>query len=119
MKERVAGLKKRDYKQQPRKDQCGAGQKMQNSVGQRLYYRHPCGLKFHISLSFYQVNRAQAERLYTIAAEYAGLTGSETLLDLYFQEPVQSVFPWRKNAKRVIGVEVVEQAVEDARKTRI
>lgn len=43
-----------------------------------------CGLHFSLSpQSFYQVNRTQAERLYALAAEAAGLTGEETLLDLY------------------------------------
>ena len=43
-----------------------------------------CGLRFRLSVpSFYQVNRAQAERLYGKAREFAGLTGRETVLDLY------------------------------------
>lgn len=75
-----------------------------------------CGLKFNISpMSFYQVNRSQAERLYTIAGKYAGLTGSETLLDLYCGTGTIGLSMADK-AKNVIGVEIIEQAVEDAKK---
>lgn len=74
-----------------------------------------CGLRFRLSpRSFYQVNRSQAEKLYSIAAQFAGLTGTETLLDLYCGTGTigLSMAKW---AGQVIGVEVVAQAVEDAR----
>lgn len=75
-----------------------------------------CGLTFDISpLSFYQVNRDQAERLYALAGEYAGLTGGETLLDLYCGTGTIGL-SMARNAGRVIGVEIVEQAVEDAKR---
>lgn len=75
-----------------------------------------CGLRFFLSpLSFYQVNRAQAERLYQKAAEYAALTGAETLLDLYCGTGTIGLTMAGK-AKQVIGVEVVPEAVEDARR---
>lgn len=75
-----------------------------------------CGLRFFISpLSFYQVNRSQAERLYQKAAEYAALTGRETLLDLYCGAGTIGLTMAGK-AKQVIGVEVVPQAVEDAKR---
>ncbi len=75
-----------------------------------------CGLKFNISpMSFYQVNRDQAERLYAIAGEYAALTGSETLLDLYCGTGTIGLSMADK-AGKVIGVELVPQAVEDAKK---
>ena len=74
-----------------------------------------CGLKFRISpLSFYQVNRRQAERLYAIAAEFAGLSGGETVLDLYCGTGTVGL-SMAKKAGRVIGVEIVPQAVEDAK----
>ena len=74
-----------------------------------------CSLKFRISpLSFYQVNRDQAERLYNKAAEYAGLTGSETVLDLYCGAGTIGLSMASK-AKEIIGVEIVPQAVEDAK----
>ncbi len=72
-------------------------------------------LTFHISpLSFYQVNPVQTEKLYSLALEYAGLTGRETVWDLYCGIGTISLF-LASNAKKVYGVEVVLQAVEDAR----
>ena len=74
-----------------------------------------CGLQFEISpLSFYQVNHDQAERLYETAAEYAGLSGGETLLDLYCGTGTIGL-SMAKAAGRVIGVELVREAVENAR----
>jgi 23S rRNA (uracil1939-C5)-methyltransferase len=74
-----------------------------------------CGLKIEISpLSFYQVNRAQAELLYNIVAEFAQLTGDEILLDLYCGTGTIGL-SMAHRAKKVIGVEVVSQAVENAR----
>lgn len=75
-----------------------------------------CGLKFRISpLSFYQVNRDQAERLYGIAADYAGLQADETLLDLYCGTGTIGLSMAGK-AKSLIGVEIIPQAIEDARR---
>ncbi|MBQ8014936.1 MAG: 23S rRNA (uracil(1939)-C(5))-methyltransferase RlmD [Clostridia bacterium] len=74
-----------------------------------------CGLKFRISpLSFYQVNRNQAEKLYNKAAEYAGLTGGETVMDLYCGAGTIGL-SMAKNAKEVIGVEIVPEAIVDAK----
>ena len=73
------------------------------------------GLKFHISpLSFYQVNPFQTEKLYSLALEYAGLTGHETVWDLYCGIGTISLFLAEK-AKRVYGIEIIPQAIEDAR----
>ena len=73
------------------------------------------GLHFDISpLSFYQVNPRQAERLYEKAAEYAGLTGSETVLDLYCGAGTIGLTMASKS-KRIIGVEIVPEAVGDAK----
>ncbi len=75
-----------------------------------------CGLKFRISpLSFYQVNRDQAERLYTIAAEFADLKPHETLLDLYCGTGTIGLSMSHK-VKHLIGVEIIPQAIEDAKK---
>ena len=72
-------------------------------------------LTFHISpLSFYQVNPVQTEKLYSLALEYAGLTGQETVWDLYCGIGTISLFLAGK-AKGVYGVEVVPQAIEDAK----
>ena len=74
-----------------------------------------CGLKFRISpLSFYQVNRNQAEKLYNKAAEYAALTGNETVLDLYCGAGTIGLSMAQK-AKEIIGVEIVPEAIEDAK----
>lgn len=73
-----------------------------------------CGLEFRLSpLSFYQVNRDQAERLYGKAAEYACLTGKETVLDLYCGTGTIGL-TMAKNAGQIIGVEVIPEAIEDA-----
>ncbi len=75
-----------------------------------------CGLRFRLSPhSFYQVNHAQTERLYALAAQAAGLTGGEVLLDMYCGTGTIGLSMADK-AGQVIGVEVVPQAVEDARR---
>ena len=72
-------------------------------------------LTFKISpLSFYQVNPMQTEKLYSLALEYAGLTGKETVWDLYCGIGTISLF-MAGSAKQVYGVEIVPQAIEDAR----
>lgn len=72
-------------------------------------------LTFKISpLSFYQVNPVQTEKLYSTALEYAGLTGKETVWDLYCGIGTISLF-LAAGAKKVYGVEIVPQAIEDAR----
>ena len=74
------------------------------------------GVKYQISpLSFYQVNPAQTVKLYGTALEYAGLTGEETVWDLYCGIGTISLFLAQK-AKKVYGVEIVSQAIEDARR---
>ncbi len=73
-----------------------------------------CGLTFRLSVpSFYQVNPAQTEVLYGKALEFAGLTGTETVLDLYCGIGTISLVMARK-AGMVWGAEVVPQAVDDA-----
>ncbi|MCM1258901.1 MAG: 23S rRNA (uracil(1939)-C(5))-methyltransferase RlmD [Roseburia sp.] len=64
--------------------------------------------------SFYQVNPLQTEKLYSLVMEYAGLTGEETVWDLYCGIGTISLF-LAAHAKRVFGVEIVPKAVEDAR----
>ena len=72
-------------------------------------------LTFHISPhSFYQVNPLQTTRLYQTALDLAELTGCETVLDLYCGIGTISLFA-AKYARRVIGVEVVPQAIENAK----
>lgn len=70
---------------------------------------------FRISpLSFYQVNSVQTERLYAKALEFASLTGSETVLDAYCGIGTISLFLAQK-AQKVYGVEVVPEAIENAK----
>lgn len=72
-------------------------------------------VEFFISpLSFYQVNPIQTEKLYSIALEFAGLTGQETVWDLYCGIGTISLF-LAKRAKKVYGVEIVADAIADAR----
>lgn len=64
--------------------------------------------------SFFQVNPIQTEKLYGKALEYAGLTGKETVWDLYCGIGTISLFVARQ-AKQVYGVEIIPQAIEDAK----
>ena len=72
-------------------------------------------IAYHISpQSFYQVNPVQTEKLYSLALSYAGLTGKETVWDLYCGIGTISLFLAQK-AGKVYGVEIVPQAIEDAK----
>ena len=73
-------------------------------------------LEFIISpKSFFQTNTKQAENLYSIAKDFAGLTGNEIVYDLYCGTGSIGIFVSDK-AKKIIGVEVIEDAIEDAKK---
>ena len=73
-------------------------------------------ISYRISpLSFYQVNPEQTKKLYELALEYAGLTGSEVVWDLYCGIGTISLFLAQK-ARLVYGVEIIPQAIEDAKK---
>ena len=73
-----------------------------------------CGLTFRLSApAFYQVNRDQAERLYGKAVEFAGLTGRETVLDLYCGAGTITL-AMARYAGRVIGAEIVPEAIANA-----
>ena len=73
------------------------------------------GLKFSINAkSFYQTNSDQAYELYKITRDFAGLTGNETVYDLYTGTGTIAQFV-SKNAKKVIGVESVPEAISDAK----
>ena len=77
------------------------------------------GVTFRISpQSFYQVNPVQTEKLYSTALEYAGLTGNETVWDLYCGIGTISLF-LAHHAKKVCGVEIVSQAIDDARRNAV
>ena len=74
-----------------------------------------CGLNFRLSpRSFYQVNHHQAQRLYEAAIDRAGITKEDTVLDLYCGVGTITL-AMAKSAGKVIGVEVIPQAVQDAK----
>ena len=74
-----------------------------------------CGKRFRISAkSFYQINPVQTEKLYGTAIEFAGLTGKETVLDAYCGTGTIGIVASDK-AKQVVGVELNEDAVRDAK----
>ncbi len=84
--------------------------------GSDVIYDELDGIRFAISArSFYQVNPEQTVALYRKAVEYAGLTGSESVIDAYCGIGTISLFLARQ-AGRVYGVEVVPEAIEDARR---
>ncbi|CAN5511328.1 23S rRNA (uracil(1939)-C(5))-methyltransferase RlmD [soil metagenome] len=64
--------------------------------------------------SFFQTNTKQAEKLYTITSDFAGLTGNEIVYDLYCGTGSIGIF-LSKLAKKIIGVEVISEAIEDAK----
>ena len=91
------------------------GRKYRTLWGQDFLMDTLCGLTFKLSVpSFYQVNRAQAQVLYGKALEFAGLTGEETVLDLYCGTGTITLC-LAKQAKRAIGAEIVPPAIEDAK----
>lgn len=83
--------------------------------GEEAIYDYIGEFKFKISpLSFFQVSPIQTEVLYGKALEYAGLKGEETVFDAYCGIGTISLF-LSKKAKKVYGVEIVPQAIEDAK----
>ena len=83
--------------------------------GNEAMYEYMEDLRFKIGpKSFYQTNTRQAYKLYSIAREYAGLTGDETVYDLYTGTGTIAQFVAAK-ARKVIGIEYVPEAIADAR----
>ena len=91
------------------------GRELKTLWGQEYITDYIGNVKYQISpLSFYQVNPVQTENLYGQALEYAGLHGDETVWDLYCGIGTISLFLAQK-AKQVYGVEIIPQAIEDAK----
>ena len=91
------------------------GDKIINVYGRDYIEDYIGDVKYRISpLSFYQVNPVQTEKLYSTALDFAGLTGNETVWDLYCGIGTISLF-LAKSAKSVLGVEIVPQAISDAK----
>ena len=92
------------------------GEKIHSIWGQEYIEDYIGDVKYQISaLSFFQVNPIQTKVLYETALEYAGLTGEETVWDLYCGIGTISLF-LAQRAKQVYGVEIVPEAIEDARR---
>ncbi|MEH7548025.1 23S rRNA (uracil(1939)-C(5))-methyltransferase RlmD [Neobacillus vireti] len=92
------------------------GEKTKVLWGSEIIYDYIGEVKFAISaLSFYQVNPVQTKVLYDMALEYADLSGEETVIDAYCGIGTISLFLAQK-AKKVFGVEVVPEAIEDAKR---
>jgi 23S rRNA (uracil1939-C5)-methyltransferase len=85
-------------------------------LGERCIQEKLGRFTFEISAnSFFQTNTTGAEQLYSLVAEYADLTGSETVVDLY--SGTGTIPIWLSDrAKKVVGIEIVESAIIDARK---
>ena len=99
-----------------RTDNVILGDKEKLLYGERVIVDSIHDLKFSISSkSFYQVNPKQTEVLYGKALEFAQLTGKETVLDLYCGVGTISMF-LAQQARHVTGIEIVPQAIQDARK---
>lgn len=115
LKKAVPGLTSVVVNSNRDKTNVALGQKCRTVYGDDVIEDTLCGLRFRLSpLSFYQVNRTQAERLYGLAAGYASLTGTELLLDLYCGAGTIGL-SMAHNAKRLLGVEIIPEAVENAR----
>ena len=92
------------------------GEKTEVIWGEPYIYDYIGEIQFAISArSFYQVNPVQTEVLYGKALEYAGLTGSETVIDAYCGIGTISLFLAQK-ARKVYGVEIVPDAISDAKR---
>ena len=93
----------------------GTGGKRKHIFRDIYFSVEDTAIAYHISpQSFYQVNPVQTEKLYSTALEYAKLTGKESVWDLYCGIGTISLFLSQK-AKQVYGVEIVPQAIEDAK----
>lgn len=114
LRKAVPGLRSVVLNTNTRRGNAVLGETMRTLWGDDAIEDILCGLRFRISpRSFYQVNRAQAEVLYGKALAAAGLTGTETVLDLYCGTGTITICLARQ-AKRAIGVELVGAAIRDA-----
>lgn len=113
---RIPGMTSITVSPNPRQTNVIMGERYEVLWGRPFITDYIGAVKYQISpLSFYQVNPAQTEKLYGLALEYADLKGQETVWDLYCGIGTISLFLARK-AGKVYGVEIVPQAVEDAKR---
>lgn len=91
------------------------GREIVTLTGRNYLREQILGLEFHVSArSFFQVNTAQAERMFRLAIEAAGLTGKERVLDAYSGTGVLGIAV-AGSAGSVVGIEIIPEAVADAR----
>ncbi|MGF0031665.1 23S rRNA (uracil(1939)-C(5))-methyltransferase RlmD [Bariatricus sp. SGI.154] len=111
----IEGMTSITYSMNRDKTNVIMGNEIKLMWGQTYITDYIGNVKYQISpLSFYQVNPVQTEKLYGLAMEYAGLTGNEVVWDLYCGIGTISLFLAQK-AEKVYGVEIVPQAIEDAK----
>ena len=92
------------------------GPEIHHIWGRKTLTASLCGIAFEVSpFSFFQVHKAQAEVLYQKALDAADLKGGETVIDAYCGTGTISLC-LAKKARRVIGIEIVREAIEDAKK---
>lgn len=114
--ERIAGVKSIVQNTNEQKTNVIFGNKTKVLWGEEYIYDFIGDIKFAISArSFYQVNPEQTKVLYDKALEYAKLTGKETVIDAYCGIGTISLF-LAKQAKHVYGVEIVPEAIDDAKR---
>lgn len=112
---RIEGVKSIIQNVNDKKTNVILGEKTKLLWGEEVIYDYIGNVKFAISArSFYQVNPEQTKVLYEKALEYAELTGEETVIDAYCGIGTISLF-LAQRAKKVYGVEIVPDAIEDAR----
>ena len=116
MQEAIPNLKSVVINTNKEKTNVALGKKNRTIFGTNTITDELCGLNFEISpLSFYQINRNQTEKLYEKAREYAAITDNDIILDLYCGTGTIGL-SMAKSAKKLIGVEIIEAAVKNARK---
>ncbi len=106
----------------PEKTNVILGKKYINIWGENFITDEMCGNKIEISpAAFYQVNTAQAERLYETAAEFAEIKGNEDILDLYCGAGTIGLYFAKKGGAscHVTGAEIIPEAVENAKKNAV
>lgn len=115
VKEHVPGITSLNYTINPKMNDTIYDQEVVCWYGKDHIEERLENFRFKISpKSFFQTNTYQAETLYRITREFAGLTGNETLYDLYCGTGSIGIF-CSAGAKKVIGIEVVEDAIKDAK----
>ncbi|WP_461610844.1 23S rRNA (uracil(1939)-C(5))-methyltransferase RlmD [Cytobacillus kochii] len=114
--ENIAGVKSIVQNVNPKKTNVIMGDETRVLWGQEVIYDYIGDVRFAISArSFYQVNPEQTKVLYDKALEYVALTGKEEVIDAYCGIGTISLFLAQK-AKSVFGVEIVPEAIEDAKR---